>query len=141
MSANDRRDGDFRARRFPKIVRPKLNWSLFWKQVVNFVVLSQLGRSLLRLFNFITGIKLLYENFRLGELAKELNESNYNVSFVIVNHFEKESVGRGDVFAQSQLPVLQDIQKLNVWNLYKVDTDDMLIFDEWVYLFILILDF
>ncbi len=69
---------------------------------------------------------------RLSELAANLtNENKTDISFVIVNPSDHDDVYRLEQFKSStSLPILQDISKINVWNLYKGITDDMLIFDK-----------
>lgn len=65
-------------------------------------------------------------NSRLGQLYKELIAEKYNVSFVIVNAHDS---GNMDVFLKTNLTVLQDNSKINVWGMYNAKVDDMIIFD------------
>jgi hypothetical protein len=54
-----------------------------------------------------------------------------NVTFLIVNSHEDDCIGNSHIFKEvTNLPVLQDISKVNVWKLYNGTTDDMLIFDK-----------
>ncbi len=48
-----------------------------------------------------------------------------------MNSHEEDCIGNKDIFKEvTNLTVLQDISKINVWKLYNGTTDDMLIFDK-----------
>ena len=89
---------------------------------------------------------------RLGELKNNLDKevgfnnnivhkciSNFkpkkqgfnNITYLIVNSHEDDSIGKSEILQRAtNLPVLQDIEKINVWKMYNGTTDDMLIFDK-----------
>ena len=65
-------------------------------------------------------------------MRDELASANYTkISYLIVNSFEASSNNKLDVFRNiTTIDVYQDNPKAKVWDLYKVDTDDMVIFDK-----------
>ena len=54
-----------------------------------------------------------------------------SVSFVIVNANDIESVRKAAAFKKkTTVPIVQDIEKINVWERYLGLTDDILVFDK-----------
>ncbi len=62
------------------------------------------------------------------------NESHTDISFIIVNSPEKCCLNRASVFRNLSLniPVLQDLPKVNIWKRFQAGVDDMLIFDKYI---------
>ena len=67
----------------------------------------------------------------LEKLRDDLSREKFSkISFLIVNSFEEGSINRHDVFQNiTSISVYQDDEKAKVWEMYKAETDDMVIFD------------
>ena len=62
-------------------------------------------------------------------MKEALDQMNYkSITYLIINSYEQDSIGRGSEF-RTTVPVLQDIYRMRVWELYNGTTDDMLVFD------------
>lgn len=68
----------------------------------------------------------------MAKLKRELAEDGMSdIDFIIINHFEKDSIQQVEVFkAVKTVDLFQDFEKANVWGRYKGLTDDMIITDE-----------
>lgn len=77
---------------------------------------------------------------RLVELQNEFNlEKKTSVSIIVINSFDQESFQLRQVFQDinknKTLTLVQDTNLFNIWDLYTVITDDMLVFDRFISLF------
>lgn len=77
---------------------------------------------------------------RLIDLQNELNAlNNLNVTIIVINSFDKDSYSKRKIFldinANNTIQLVQDTNRLNIWDLYSVETDDMLVFDKYVFFF------
>ena len=77
---------------------------------------------------------------RLIDLQNELNAlNNLNVTIIVINSFDKDSYSKRKIFldinANNTIQLVQDTNRLNIWDLYSVETDDMLVFDKYVFFY------
>ena len=70
--------------------------------------------------------------YRLEELQDELIKENFtNISFLIINSYKSGKIYGIESFKSAKsISVYQDNYKARVWELYKAEMDDIIIFDE-----------
>ena len=63
--------------------------------------------------------------------------NNLNVTIIVINSFDKDSYSKRKIFldinANNTIQLVQDTNRLNIWDLYSVETDDMLVFDKYLF--------
>lgn len=72
---------------------------------------------------------------RLVDLQKEFNQENkIKLSILVINSFDSDSFNKRNIFYQinknNTVTLVQDTSTHNIWDLYSVITDDMLVFDK-----------
>ena len=63
-------------------------------------------------------------------MYRNLTSEKYNVSFIIINDWDQAK--KIHLLTKSNLTVLQNVQKRDVWKKYDAEIDDMILFDEYI---------